>query len=36
MVEKFLPRMEFDSYEDLKANYRLNIQEGLKFAYDVI
>ena len=36
MVEKFLPRMEFDSYEDFKANYRLNIPEGFNFAYDVI
>ncbi len=36
MVEKFLPRMEFDSSEDFKANYRLNIPEGFNFAYDVI
>ena len=36
MVEKFLPRMEFDSYEDFKENYRLNIPEGFNFAYDVI
>lgn len=25
MIEKFLPRTGFDSYEDFKANYRLNV-----------
>ena len=36
MLEKFLPREHFDSYEDFKANYRLNVQEKLKSAYDVV
>ena len=36
MLEKFLPRQEFDSYEDFKANYRANIPERFNFAYDVI
>ena len=36
MLEKFLPRQEFCSYEDFKANYRLNIPEDFNFAYDVI
>ncbi|MBR0231501.1 MAG: AMP-binding protein [Clostridia bacterium] len=36
MIERFLPRTEFDSYEDLKKNYKLNIPEGFNFAYDVV
>lgn len=36
MLEKFLPRQQFDSYEDFKANYRVNIPEKFNFAYDVI
>lgn len=36
MIEKFLPRTEFSSYEDFKANYRLNIPSGFNFAYDVV
>ncbi len=36
MVEKFLERTEFESYEDFKQNYKLNIPEGFNFGYDVI
>ena len=36
MLKKFLPRIEFDSYEDFKKNYSLNIPEHFNFAYDVI
>lgn len=36
MLEKFLPRIEFDSYEDFKDNYKVNVPEGFNFAYDVI
>ncbi|HEX2955066.1 MAG TPA: AMP-binding protein, partial [Bacillota bacterium] len=36
MLERFLPREKFDSYEDFKANYRLNIPENFNFAYDVV
>ncbi|MDP4094306.1 MAG: AMP-binding protein [Bacillota bacterium] len=36
MLEKFLPREKFDSYEDFKENYRVNIPENFNFAYDVI
>ena len=36
MLEKFLDRMEFDSYEDFKKNYRVNIPENFNFAYDVM
>lgn len=36
MVEKYLPRTEFESYADFKENYCLNIPDNFNFAYDVI
>ena len=36
MLEKYLPRVQFDSYEDFKANYKLTIPEDFNFAYDII
>lgn len=36
MLEKFLSRIDFDSYEDFKSNYKVNIPEGFNFAYDVV
>jgi acetyl-CoA synthetase len=36
MLKKFLPREQFDSYEDFKKNYRVNIPENFNFAYDVV
>lgn len=36
MIEKFLPRTTFSSYEDFKQNYRLNIPEHFNFSFDVI
>ena len=36
MLEKFLPRIDFDSYEDFKENYKVNIPDGFNFAYDVV
>ena len=36
MLEKFLPRIEFDSYEDFKKNYKVNVPDGFNFAYDII
>lgn len=36
MLEKFLPRVDFDSYEDFKANYRVTVPEGFNFAYDIV
>ncbi len=36
MLEKFLPVTEFDSYEDLKTNYRVNMPDGFNFAYDIV
>lgn len=36
MVEKFLPRTEFDSYEDLKKNYKVICPDNFNFGYDVV
>lgn len=36
MLNKFLPRTEFDSYEDFLANFMVNVPENFNFAYDVV
>jgi acetyl-CoA synthetase len=36
MLEKYLPRQEFSSYEDFRANYRVCIPEHFNFAYDIV
>ena len=36
MIERFLPRTEFSSYEDLYENYRVIIPPDFNFGFDVI
>ncbi len=36
VLDRFLPRQEFDSYEDFKQNYRVNIPEHFNFGFDVV
>ena len=36
LLHKFLDRVDFDSYEDFKQNYKLNIPENFNFGYDVV
>ncbi len=36
MLEKYLPRIEFDSYEDFKKNYRVNVPTDFNFAFDIV
>ena len=36
MLQKFLPRIEFDSYEDFISNYQVCVPDGFNFAYDVV
>jgi acetyl-CoA synthetase len=36
MVERFLPRTEFESYDDFYAHFSLNIPDPFNFAYDVM
>ena len=36
LLDKYLPRTDFKSYEDFYKNYAINIPENFNFAYDVI
>jgi len=36
LLSKYLPRTDFESYEDFYKNYTINIPENFNFAYDVI
>ncbi|MBE7030498.1 MAG: acetyl-CoA synthetase [Ruminococcaceae bacterium] len=36
LLERFLPRIEFDSYEDFKKNYTVNVPEDFNFGYDIV
>lgn len=36
LIDKFLPRKKFDSYDDFKANYKVNVPEHFNFGYDVV
>ena len=35
LLNKFLPRVDFDSYEDFYENYQINIPKNFNFAFDV-
>ena len=36
MLEKFLPRIQFDSYDDFLNNYTVNIPENFNFGFDIV
>ena len=36
LLERFLPRIEFDSYEDFKDNYKVNPPEKFNFGFDIV
>ena len=36
LLERFLPRTAFDSYEDFKQNYTVDVPEDFNFAFDVV
>jgi acetyl-CoA synthetase len=36
MLEKYLPRMEFSSYEDFMENYKVTVPEDFNFGFDII
>jgi len=35
-LEKYVNRIEFDSYEDFKENFKITIPENFNFAFDVV
>ena len=36
LLNKFVPKTQFDSYEDFEKNFRINIPENFNFAFDVV
>ena len=36
MLEKFLEKASFDSYEDFMQNFKINVPENFNFGYDVV
>jgi acetyl-CoA synthetase len=36
LLDKFLPRKDFESYEDFYRNFKVNIPENFNFAWDVM
>ena len=36
MLERYLPRIEFDSYEDFKENYKVNAPADFNFGWDIV
>ena len=36
LLERFLPRVEFDSYEDFAENFKINVPENFNFGFDVV
>ncbi|AEV69160.1 AMP-binding protein [Acetivibrio clariflavus] len=36
MLEKYLSRIDFDSYEDFVENFKINVPDNFNFAYDVV
>ncbi len=36
MLKKYLPRIEFDSYEDFKTNYRVIVPDDFNFGFDIV
>jgi len=36
MLEKYVSRVNFDSYEDFVENFKINIPDNFNFAYDVV
>lgn len=36
MLEKYIPRIDFNSYEDFFENFKINVPDSFNFAYDVV
>ena len=36
VLDRFLPRQEFDSYEDFKKNYKVNAPDNFNFGFDIV
>lgn len=36
LLDRYLPRIDFDSYEDFKENYKVNVPEDFNFGFDIV
>lgn len=36
LLDRYLPRIEFDSYDDFKKNYKVNVPDNFNFGYDIV
>ena len=36
LLDRYLPRIDFDSYEDFKENYRVNVPDNFNFGWDIV
>jgi acetyl-CoA synthetase len=36
LLDRYLPRIAFDSYEDFKQNYRIQVPETFNFGFDIV
>lgn len=36
LLKKYLPKIEFDSYEDFKENFKINVPADFNFGFDVV
>ena len=36
MLHKYLPRVDFDSYEDFKENYTVSVPDDFNFGFDIV
>ncbi len=36
VLKRYLPRIEFDSYEDFRDNFRIEVPEAFNFGFDVV
>ncbi len=36
LLKRYMPRIEFDSYEDFRDNYTMNVPPDFNFGYDVV
>ncbi|WP_342304857.1 AMP-binding protein [Methanolobus sp. ZRKC5] len=36
LLDRYISRVEYDSYEDFKENFKINVPDNFNFAYDVV
>lgn len=36
LLDRYLPRIEFNSYDDFKKNYKVNVPDNFNFGFDIV